>query len=340
MTDGMQHPTMKAAIYTQYGGPEVVQIQDVDRPVPESGEVLVRIRATTVASGDWRMRSAIIPEGFGLIAPLVFGRKPKRLILGTELAGTIAAVGNGIESWRVGDAVFAFPGGKMGAHAEYICLPAERLGTKPANLSFEEAAALSFGGSTALSFIEKGGGIRRGERVLVVGASGCVGSAMVQLAKHYGAKITGVCSGANAQLVRSLGANDVIDYAKEDFALGNQTYDVIVDTIGTAPIRRALSLLNRRGRLLLVYAGFGDMLRAPWVSLTQSKRVVAGPATEDPRHLPQLAELARAGVFKPVIDRTYAFDQIVEAHRHVDTGHKKGSVVITLPTSDEAAASA
>lgn len=326
---------MKAAVYTRYGGPEVVEIQDMPKPKPNLGEILISIRATTVASGDWRMRSAQIPQGFGLIAPFIFGRRPRRQILGTELAGVIEEIGDGVERWREGDEVFGFPGGKMGAHAQYICMPADgKIARKPANLSFEEAAALCFGGSTALSFIEKGRGIRRDELVIVVGASGCVGSAMVQLAQHFGAEVTGVCSGGNAELVRSLGADHVIDYTTEDFTKGDQTYDVIVDTIGTASIRRSLGLLRKGGRLLLVYARFGDMLRAPWVSLTRGKRVVAGPASEDPAHLPQLAELAETGAFKPVIDRTYPFEQIVEAHRHVDTGHKKGSVVVTMTTSD------
>lgn len=198
-----------------------------------------------------------------------------------------------------------------------------------ATLSFDEAAALSFGGTTALSYLRRGK-LQSGETVLINGASGAVGVALVQLAKHFGAEVTGVCSGANAELVRSLGATRVIDYTKEDFTKNGETYDVIVDTAGTAPFSRSQSSLKERGRLLLILAGLGDTLRAPWVSLWSGKKVIAGPAAEQADDLRSLAELARANIFRPIIDRRYPFDQIVEAHRYVDTGRKRGSVVVTV----------
>ena len=202
---------------------------------------------------------------------------------------------------------------------------------KPATLTYDEAAAISFGGTTALDFFRRGK-LQSGEKVLINGASGGVGTAAVQLAKHFAADVTGVCSTANVELVRFLGANHVIDYTKEDFTTNGETYDVIVDTAGTAPFSRSKGSLRERGRLLLVLGRLPDMLQIPWVSMTSSKRIIAGPATERAEDLRFLAELAEAGEFKLVIDRRYPFEQIAEAHRYVDTGHKRGNVIITLAT--------
>lgn len=204
---------------------------------------------------------------------------------------------------------------------------------KPPSLSYDEAAALSFGGTTALDFLRRGK-LQSGERILVNGASGGVGTAAVQLAKHFGADVTGVCSTANMELVRSLGASHVIDYTKEDFTQNGETYDVIVDTVGTAPFSRSKDSLKAGGRLLMVLAGLPDMLQIPWVSMTSSKKVIAGPAAVRAEDLRFLAGLAQAGEFKPVIDRRYPFEQIAEAHRYVDTGRKKGNVIITLEHDD------
>lgn len=204
---------------------------------------------------------------------------------------------------------------------------------KPANLTFDEAAALSFGGMTALDFFNRAK-LQRGERVLINGASGGVGTAAVQLARHFGADVTGVCSTANVELVRSLGASHVIDYTKEDFTQNGETYDVIVDTVGTAPFPRSKASLKEGGRLLMVLAGLPDMLQIPWVSMTSGKKVIAGPAATRTEDLRFLAKLAETGEFKPVIDRRYPFEQIAEAHRYVDTGRKKGNVIITLGHDD------
>src|SRR4051812_32074800 len=309
---------MRVAAYERYGPPDVVQLIEVEKPTPRDGEVLIRVRATTVNSADWRVRSLDVPDGFRLLSRLFFGySKPRQPILGTELAGTIEAVGAGVTKFKVGDDVFAFSGVRMGCHAEYKCMPENgRVVPKPNNISHDEAAALSFGGTTALSFFRRAK-LQRGETVLVNGASGAVGVALVQLAKHFGAEVTAVCSGANAELVRSLGATRVIDYTKEDFSKNGETYDVIADTAGTAPFSRCQGSLKGGGRLLLILAGLGETLRAPLISLWGDKRVIAGPVAEDVEDLRLLAELASADKFRPVIDRRYPFEQIVEAHRYV-----------------------
>jgi len=272
-----------------------------------------------------------MPVGFGLIARIVLGFfRPRRPVLGTELSGEIESVGKNVANFKVGDRVFAFAGASMGCYVEYKCMRETGIvAMKPRNLTYDEGAALSFGGTTALDFFRRGN-LQRGEKVLINGASGSVGTAAVQLAKHFGADVTGVCSSANLELVRSLGADHVIDYAAEDFTKNGEVYDVIIDTAGTAPYSRSKCSLKPGGRLLLVLAGLPDMLAIPWVSLTTSRTIIAGPAAERREDLLLLAELAEAGHFKPVIDRRFAFEQIVEAHRYVDTGRKKGNVVVTL----------
>ncbi|HWP94211.1 MAG TPA: NAD(P)-dependent alcohol dehydrogenase [Gammaproteobacteria bacterium] len=322
---------MKAAVYERYGLPDVVRITDVEKPVPRDDEVLIRIRATTVTSADSRVRSFTMPAGFGPFARLMFGiTRPRQPILGTELAGEIEAIGRAVTRFKVGDRVFATSGVAMGCHAEYRCLPEDgTVAFKPPDLTWEEAAALSFGGTTALHFLRRGR-LGRGEKVLVNGASGCVGTAVVQLARYFGAEVTGVCSAANAELVRSLGATHVIDYTKEDFTRNGETYDMIVDTAGTAPFSRCRHSLATGGRLLMVLAGLPAMLQMPWAAMSGGKRLIVGTAEERVADLVFLAELARTGRYRPVIDRCYPFERIVEAHRYVDTGRKRGSVAITL----------
>ena len=322
---------MKAVVYERYGPPEVLKLSDVPKPIPADNELLIRVRATTVSSGDWRARSLLMPRGFGSLGRLAFGiRAPRKPILGTELAGDIEALGKAVTSFKVGDQVFAFPGGAMGCYAEYKCMPADgAVAIKPSNLSYEQAAALSFGGSTMLDFFRRGT-LRSKDRVLVNGASGAVGTAAVQLAKCFGAHVTGVCSTVNLDLVRSIGADQAIDYTKHDFTKSGEIYDMIIDTVGTAPFSRSAASLSSGGRLLLVHATLTDLLLAPWHTMTSGKRVVAGPAEERVEYQHQLAELAVSGKFLPVIDRCYPFEQMVDAHRYVDQGHKKGNVVITI----------
>ena len=326
---------MKAIVYERYGPPEVLQLKEVEKPTPKDNEVLIKTHATTVTSGDWRVRSLNVPVGFGLIMRLVFGiSKPRQPILGTELAGVVESVGKDVSQFKAGDQVFAFSDAAMGCYAEYKCMPEDGvMALKPANLTYGEAAALSFGGTTALDFFRRGK-LQSGEKVLVNGASGGVGTAAVQLARHFGADVTGVCSTANLALVKSLGASHVIDYSKEDFTQNGETYDVVVDTVGTAPFSRSKASLKEGGRLLMILAGLPDMLQIPWVSMTSSKKVIAGPAVGRAEDLRFLAALAQAGEFKPVIDRRYPFEQIAEAHSYVDSGRKKGNVVITLEHDD------
>jgi NADPH:quinone reductase-like Zn-dependent oxidoreductase len=327
---------MKAITYTNYGPPDVLQIEEVAKPSPKDNEVLIKTRATTVTSGDWRVRSLNVPVGFGFISRLIFGVfKPRQPILGTELAGEIESVGKNVKKFKAGDQIFAFSGAAMGCYVEYKCMPEDgAVSLKPANLTYDEAAAISFGGTTALDFFKRGK-LQSGEKVLVNGASGGVGTAAVQLAKHFGAEVTGVCSTTNLELVKSLGANHVIDYTKEDFTDNGMSYDIIVDTAGTAPFSRIKNSLKEGGRLLLVLGGLPDMLQIPWVLMTSNKKIIAGPANERAEDLQFLAKLAELGKFKPVIDRQYPFEQIAEAHSYVDTGRKKGNVVINLKQNNE-----
>jgi NADPH:quinone reductase-like Zn-dependent oxidoreductase len=322
---------MRAFVYRRYGGPDVVELAEVPTPVPRDNEVLVRIHATTVTSGDWRVRTLHVPTGLGLVARLAIGfTRPRQPIMGSEMAGTIESVGKHVTRFRVGDEVFGFPGGAMGCHAQYRTMPEDgRIARKPANLSFEEAASLPFGASTSLHYLRKAK-IKAGEAVLVIGASGGVGSAMVQLAKHFGAQVTGVTSTNNLALVASLGAEGVIDYTKDDVTARRETYDIVVDTVGRTPFARCKPVLKDKGRLLAVAAGIPEMLATLWAPLTGSRRVIAGPAEERVSDLAEMAALAEAGALRPVIDRRYRFAQMAEAHAYVETGRKRGSVVVSV----------
>jgi NADPH:quinone reductase-like Zn-dependent oxidoreductase len=320
---------MRAITYHRYGPPDVVTLTEMPKPVPRDNEVLIRIHATTVSTGDWRARSLQMPAGFNLFARPVFGFfGPRKPVLGMELAGEVEAVGKAVSRFKRGDEVFAFPGALYSCHAEYRTMPENGLiALKPANLSFEEAAALSFGGTTALHFLRKAG-IRRGDNVLIVGASGSVGTAAVQLAKHFGATVTGVCSAGNVDLVHEIGADKVIDYTRVDFAASGETYDIIVDTTGTAPLARAEPLLKQGGRLLVVLASLSFGSARP--ERASGKRVIAGVAAARPQDLRDLATLALEGALRPVIDRSYPLERAAEAHAYVDRGHKRGNVVLTV----------
>ncbi|HYD68673.1 NAD(P)-dependent alcohol dehydrogenase [Azospirillum sp.] len=318
---------MKAWICRAYGGPDVLALEDRPTPVPKAGEILIRIRATTVASGDVRVRALSMPRGFGLIARAVFGfTRPRQPILGTDLAGTVEAVGRGVTAWKPGDAVIGFPGGGMRCHAEYRVMATDGpVAPKPANLGFEEAASLCFGGMTALHFLRKAA-LKAGERVLVIGASGAVGSAMVQLATHMGATVTAVTSAGNADLARALGAVAVIDYARRDFTREDETYDVIADTVGASTFAACHPRLNEGGRYLAVSADLPALFARP----VGTKRSVGGPAAERREDVAELARLAEAGVLKPVIDGIHPFDRLPEAHARAGTGRKRGSVVVSM----------
>ena len=322
---------MKAAVYESYGSPDVLRLMEVPLPQPQENEVLIRIRATTVTAADWRVRSLSLPPGFGFLGGLMFGYpKPRQPILGSELSGIVDAIGRSVKRFKVGDEVVAFDGAKMGCHAEYKAMAEDRpIVLKPANLSFEEAAALSFGGTTALTFLRKAD-IKAGESVLVVGASGGVGTALVQLAKHFGAIVTGVTSTSNCELVKSIGADEVIDYTGADFAETGKSFDIIADTTGTVSFARAKTCLKRGGRLLQIAASLGEMLAAGWYSATSGKKVIVGPAAERVEDLQVLVELAEAGRYRPVIDRIMPLSEIAEAHRIVDSGRKRGNVIVVV----------
>lgn len=322
---------MKAAICTAYGGPDVVRLQDIPAPIPKPNEVLIRIHASTVSSGDARVRAARFPAGFGVLARLFLGfSRPRRPILGTELAGTVDAVGAHVTRYRPGDRVLAFSGIGMGCHAEVKCMPQDGpMALLPAGLAFEVAAAISFGGSTALHFLRDVARVQQGERVLINGASGAVGSAAVQLARHFGAHVTGVTSAANAALVRSLGADEVLDYAATDFATSHERWDVILDAVGNLSFARCRPAMAEKGRLLLLVAGLGDLLCAPMQS-RHGLKVAAGPAPERAEDIATLVALCEAGVYKPVIDSRFPLARIAEAHARVDTGRKVGSVVVVM----------
>lgn len=322
---------MKAFVCEKYGPPGVLYMREIADPIPKDNEILIKIRATTVTTADCRIRAMRMPRGFGLLGRVAFGfTRPRQPVLGMELAGEIAAVGKSVTRFKEGDHVFAMTGTHMGCHAEYLCMPENGVvAHKPPNLDNAEAAALSFGGTTALDFFRRGR-LGRGERILINGASGSVGSAAVQLARYRGAEVTGVCSTPHVELVRTLGAQRVIDYTREDFTRSGERYDVIMDVAGTAPFSRVRDSLAQGGRLLLVLCGLAEILKAPWVSLTSGKQVIAGPAAERPEDIRQLADLAATGVFKPVIGQRYDFAEMVEAHHRVDRGHKAGNVAVIL----------
>jgi NADPH:quinone reductase-like Zn-dependent oxidoreductase len=323
---------MKAMVYHRYGAPNVVALAEVAKPIPKDNEVLISIHATTVTTGDWRARSLEMPAGFNLLGRLVFGVfGPRKPILGTELAGVIEAVGPAVRRFKTGDQVFAFPGGSFGSHAEYRTMPEDgMIALKPANLSFEQAAALSFGGTTALSFLQGKAAIKAGDNVLVVGASGSVGTAAVQLAKHFGATVTGVCSAANLELVRSIGADKAVDYTKQDFAKLGETYDIVLDTTGTASFARCEPVLRPGGRLLVVLASLAQTAGMNAPSKASGKKLIAGVAKERVEDLQLLAALAESGAYLPVIDRSYPLADAAEAHAYVDTGRKRGNVVLSV----------
>ncbi|MFC2031206.1 NAD(P)-dependent alcohol dehydrogenase [Chloroflexota bacterium] len=321
---------MKAIVYEKYGPPEVLQLKEVEKPGPKDNEVLIKIHATTVTKYDCWMRSCTAPPGFGLLMRISSGRRPKQPILGTELAGEVEAVGGDVTRLEIGDQVYAYPGMSLGAYAEYICLPEEAVAIKPVNVTYAEAAAVLQGALTAWFFLRKAN-IQRGDKVLIFGASGGVGGYAVQLAKHHsGAEVTGVCSTPKLAYVKSLGADQAIDYTKEDFAHNGLVYDVIFDTVGKTLVSSTKRSLKEKGWYLLTTFGLPMLVQLLWLSKTGSQNLEFGTLAEKTADLIFVRDLVESGVIKPVIDRCYPLEQAAEAHRYVETGQKKGSVVISV----------
>jgi NADPH:quinone reductase-like Zn-dependent oxidoreductase len=326
---------MKAIVWRRYGLPEVLQMQDVETPVPMDHEVRIKIMATTVTAGDCEMRTLKLPMFLGLPMRLYGGiLRPTRIrILGQELAGEIESVGKDVARFKVGERVMAATGFRLGGYAEFICLPEESddgvIGLMPTNTSFEEAAAVAFGGLEALHFLKKGK-IQTGEKVLINGAGGSIGTFGVQLAKHYGAEVTAVDSGPKLDMLRSIGADRVVDYTLEDFTRSGQQYDVIFDVIGKSPFAGSMRSLRPNGRYLLANPRLSTLLRGLLGSRSDGKKVIAGAAVRRPEDLEFLRGLIEAGELKTVIDRTYPLEQMVEAHRYVETGQKAGNLIVTV----------
>jgi NADPH:quinone reductase-like Zn-dependent oxidoreductase len=324
---------VKAIVCTKYGPPDVLELREVAKPTPRDNQVLIRIHATTVTSGDVRLRSFTWARWFWLLGRIMYGlRKPRKAIPGNELAGKIESVGKDVTLFRKGDQIFGiiWKTSFGGANAEYICLPEDGVAIKPVNMTYEEAAAVPIGGLTALVLLKKGR-IQSGQKILIFGASGSVGTFAVQLARYFGAEVTAVCSTTNIEMVKSLGADKVVDYTKEDFTRSGQTYDIIFDAVIKTSFSRCRSSLKRNGVYLTVDY---PLLQALWTSIVGSKKVKFGIANKI-EDLVFLKELIEAEKLRSVIDRCYPLEQTAEAHRYVEKGHKKGNVVITVKDNDK-----
>ena len=334
---------MKAIMYTAYGPPDVLKLVEVEKPSPKDNEILIRIHATSVNYGDTLARNFKevsprrfnMPFFFWLPARIVFGfSKPKVNILGSELAGQIEATGKDVKRFKKGDQVFGYRGQSMGANTEYLCMPEDGLvAIKPANMTYAEAAAIPYGALTALNLLRKVN-IQPGQKVLINGASGGIGSAAVQLAKYFGAEVTGVCSTPRLEFVKSLGADKVIDYTKEDFTQNGETYDLIFDILGRSSFSRCKGSLNQNGRYLLASFKVKQLFQMLWTSMIGSKKVICALSGEKIEDLLFIKDLAEAGKIKSLIDKCYRLEQAAEAHRYIEQGHKRGNIIITVQDSN------
>jgi len=330
---------MKAVVYTEYGPPDVLQLTEAEKPVPKDNEVLIKVRATSVNYGDLVARNFknITPRQFNmpfifwLPARIYFGlRKPRIQILGSEFTGEIEAVGQDVTLFKPGDQVFGYLGQNMGAYAEYLCMPEDGvLAIKPASMTYEEATAVPMGAIMALNLLRKVN-VQSGQKVLINGASGGIGSMAVQIAKDAGAEVTGVCGTPRLEFVKSLGADHVIDYTQEDFTQNGETYDLIFDILGRSSFSRCKNSLTQNGRYLLASFKMKRLLQMLWTSIFSSKKVICGMSPERAEDLTFIKELIEAGKIKSIIDRSFPMEQAAEAHRYVEEGHKKGHVVITM----------
>jgi len=326
---------MKAIIWTKYGSPDGLELQEIEKPFPKPDEILVKVHATTVTAGDYEMRRLKLPLGLSLPMRLYIGlRQPKRLkILGQELAGEVVQIGEQVTNYQVGDQVYGTTGFRFGAYAESICLPAVPsdaqgvLAGKPDNLSYVEAAAVPTAGLEALHYMRKAK-VKPGERVLVIGGGGSIGTFSIQLAKLFGAEVTAVDSTEKLELMRSLGADHVVDYTREDYTKSGKTYDLIIDVVGKHSVSQRLKLLKKKGAYFLAFARPIHILLGLWVSLTSAKRLKIEAADQTKDTLLELKRLIEGGELKPVIDRTFPLEKVPEAHRYVEAGGKLGNVSI------------
>ena len=328
---------MKAIVWTNYGSPDGLQLKEIEKPVPKDNEILIKIHTTTITAGDCEMRRLELPLGLSFPVRIYAGLlKPKRIpILGQELAGEVEEVGANVTSYKPGDQVFGTTGFGFGAYAEYICLPEKpddaqgTLALKPSNLTYEEATAVPTAGFEALHFLRKAN-IQPGRKVLIIGAGGSIGTFAIQLARHFGAEVTGVDSTEKMDTLRSIGANHVIDYTREDYTKNGESYDLIIDVVGRRGVPRRLKLLKPDGYYFLAYAGLSHILLSLWTSMTSSKKFKIESANQKKEDLIFLKELLEAGKLKSIIDKSYPLEQVPEAHRYVESGGKKGNVVITV----------
>lgn len=330
---------MKAIICTKYGPPEVLQLKEIVKPVPKRNELLIRVYATPVSFGDTLVRNfkAITPKKFHmpfiflLIGKIYFGfRKPKIKLLGSEFAGEIESVGADVKRFRKGDRVFGYSGPRMGAYAEYLCMPEKGVvALKPSNMSYEEAAAVPYGALMALNLLRKVKLIP-GQKILVNGASGGIGPAVVQLARYYGAKVTGVCSTRRIEYVKSLGEENVIDYTKEDFTNNGETYDLIIDILGKSSYLKCKYSLKENGRCIFVSFKMKQIYQMLWTSIFGNKKIICMLSTEKAKDLDFIRKLIEEGNFKSIIDKCFPLEETAQAHSYVDMGHKKANVVITI----------
>ncbi|MDM5426241.1 MULTISPECIES: NAD(P)-dependent alcohol dehydrogenase [Bacillus] len=327
---------MKAIVYTKYGLPDVLQLKEIEKPAPKDNEILVKIKATTVTAGDIRSRSFTVPSSVWLPARIALGfKQPKKQILGMELAGEVELVGKDVTRFKKGDQVFAATQVNFGSYAEYICLPEDgAVCMKPSNISYEEAAAIPIGARTALFFLRKAN-VQSGQNILIYGASGSVGSYAVQISKYFGATVTGVCSSSNLELVKSLGADEVIDYTTKNFSTTDETYDVIFEAVNRSSFSECIKMLKEDGTYINIVEPLPSA-QMFWTKLTSRvKLILSQNAPETSEALNFLKELVEDGKIKVVIDRQYTFEEIIEAHIYVEKGHKKGNVVITMEHNDD-----
>lgn len=331
---------MKAIVYTEYGTPDVLQLKEIDKPVPKKKEILIKVHAAPVNFGDILARNfnKVTPANFSMPLPLwlpariALGfNKPRKQILGSEFAGEIVSVGKDVKTFKAGDHVFGYRAMNFGANAEYLCMPEKgTVTTKPKNMSYEEAAAVPYGTITALNLLRKVN-IQPGQKILINGASGSIGSAAVQLAKnHYGANVTGVCGTPRLEFVKTLGADNVIDYIKEDFTKNGETYDLIFDILGKSSFSKCKNSLNKNGRYLLASFKTGQLFQMLTTSIMGAKKVICALAPDNKKDLIFVKELVETGKIKTIIDKRFPLEQTAGAHRYIEKGNKKGNIIITF----------